>query len=445
MKDNIVLVVHTSEGKTQYLNAAAGNPKNIKITHGSQYILKNGEDNYAPELLSLERVDQSLYIYQEGQHQPIFILDDYYATPDAPPLEGMAEDGQLYAYVQTDSETPDQGYEMGDGDLQTVALGDNSLGEGAAIWNAPADNADGTGTHALADTASVMYGLLGFLGTATVVGTAAAIRHHNQSRTSDTTTDDTDKPVVPDGSGGLVADTDLSDPTEPLMDGNATAGNTILISDNGVVIGSAIVDDSGYWIFMPDSPLGEGDHALVVSEVDANGTVIQTADPISVVVPPATTPDTLLAQIEPTDAVAHSLAINDAHQASDAPHADPAADHAPQDAHPLLASALMLAPVETFPLPADNDAHTSQAEHASLTVSLSDVLTLGETEIALPDNTQHDTGADAASGAGVEATWMPLDNSAGTLFHSDVAHVDYAMASSAHDLLTDVKVDTVIL
>ena len=102
MTDNkVILAVNNGDGKTRLLTADAGRTVKVKLIPGNKYLLKNINDDFAPENITLQRVDKALHIIQEGDTQPSIIIEDYFnGDPNNPVLMGMAEDGLLYAYVR---------------------------------------------------------------------------------------------------------------------------------------------------------------------------------------------------------------------------------------------------------------------------------------------------------------------------------------------------------
>ncbi|WP_460164159.1 Ig-like domain-containing protein [Pseudomonas sp. S2_F03] len=58
----------------------------------------------------------------------------------------------------------------------------------------------------------------------------------------------------------------------------AAPGETIVIRDNGIEIGSVVIQPDGSWSFTPSPALGEGEHSLTVEAVDAAGNVSAASD-----------------------------------------------------------------------------------------------------------------------------------------------------------------------
>ncbi|MEB4674188.1 Ig-like domain-containing protein [Enterobacteriaceae bacterium G50] len=70
---------------------------------------------------------------------------------------------------------------------------------------------------------------------------------------------------------GNIGNNASTDDTQPTLNGNGTAGSTITVMDNGVSIGSTLVDENGNWTFTPEQPLKDGPHALTVIASDTAG------------------------------------------------------------------------------------------------------------------------------------------------------------------------------
>lgn len=95
-----------------------------------------------------------------------------------------------------------------------------------------------------------------------------------------TVTVDTTAPAVPTITSvsddaapvtGPVTNGGISNDTTPTLTGTATAGSTVLILDNGAVLGSAVANASGAWSFTPATALGNGAHSFTTVAVDAAG------------------------------------------------------------------------------------------------------------------------------------------------------------------------------
>ena len=279
MTDNkVILAVNNGDGKTRLLTAEAGRTVKVKLIPGNKYVLKNINDDFAPENITLQRVDKALHIIQEGDTQPSIIIEDYFnGDPTNPVLMGMAEDGLLYAYVPLSGDSYDTGYLMADGSMSPVALGGEPLGAGGPLLTAPDDDND------------MLFGMLGWFALAAAgVGAAFALSEMDKDEGDNSSTPD--KPSIGnavDDEGsikGPLKTGDVTDDSTPTLTGKGKPGDTIHIIDNGKEIGSVIVDDEGEWSYTPDKPLGEGEHELSVVEKDPDGNTSPPSDPIVIVV-----------------------------------------------------------------------------------------------------------------------------------------------------------------
>ncbi|MBK5344656.1 Ig-like domain repeat protein [Pseudomonas sp. TH49] len=104
----------------------------------------------------------------------------------------------------------------------------------------------------------------------------------NQSEPSDTweVIVDTQAPGAPtigsvyDDAGvktGELVSGDVTDDTTPTLNGQAEAGSTVVIYDNGQKLGETRADANGNWSFTPEAPLAEGEHSFTVSAIDTAG------------------------------------------------------------------------------------------------------------------------------------------------------------------------------
>ena len=133
-ENKVILAVNNGDGKTRLLTADAGRTVKVKLIPGNKYLLKNANDDFAPENITLQRVGKALHIIQEGDTQPSIIIENYFdGDSKNPTLMGMAEDGLLYAYIPLSGESYDNGYLMAEGGLAPVALGGEPLGAGGPL------------------------------------------------------------------------------------------------------------------------------------------------------------------------------------------------------------------------------------------------------------------------------------------------------------------------
>ncbi|KNC06099.1 hypothetical protein AC791_19155 [Klebsiella sp. RIT-PI-d] len=70
---------------------------------------------------------------------------------------------------------------------------------------------------------------------------------------------------------GSLATGQSTDDTTPTLNGTAEANATVLVFDNGVQIGGALVSGTGAWTFTPTTALAAGPHSFTLSAVDPAG------------------------------------------------------------------------------------------------------------------------------------------------------------------------------
>ena len=69
----------------------------------------------------------------------------------------------------------------------------------------------------------------------------------------------------------LEAGSEITETTPTFTAEGLEAGSTVVVRDNGTVLGEAAVDENGNWSFMPDAALSEGEHDFTFEAVDAAG------------------------------------------------------------------------------------------------------------------------------------------------------------------------------
>ncbi|WP_329540118.1 Ig-like domain-containing protein [Salmonella enterica] len=92
-----------------------------------------------------------------------------------------------------------------------------------------------------------------------------------------TITIDTQAPAAPgvigvaNGDGNTIDTNQITQESQPRLSGSGTAGDTIILYDNGNAIGQALVGTDGRWQFTPPAALGDGDHHLTARANDPAG------------------------------------------------------------------------------------------------------------------------------------------------------------------------------
>jgi len=89
--------------------------------------------------------------------------------------------------------------------------------------------------------------------------------------TIDTTAPAAASEVILSGDDQTLADGASTKDTTPTVSGEAEAGSTVVIYDNGVEIGTVTADENGNWSFTPQTALDDGEHTFTVNVTDAAG------------------------------------------------------------------------------------------------------------------------------------------------------------------------------
>ncbi|WP_411555922.1 BapA/Bap/LapF family large adhesin [Pantoea agglomerans] len=121
--------------------------------------------------------------------------------------------------------------------------------------------------------------------------------------------------VSDDAGNALVAGSAISDTTPTFNASGLEAGTTVVVRDNGTVLGEAQVADDGSWTFMPSEALTDGDHSFTFETVDAAGNSSGESEAVSYVVDSVAPEGVDIAAVVITDEV--GAAINTAETQSD--------------------------------------------------------------------------------------------------------------------------------
>ncbi|MBP5959340.1 Ig-like domain repeat protein, partial [Pseudomonas anatoliensis] len=78
---------------------------------------------------------------------------------------------------------------------------------------------------------------------------------------------------------GPIKDGDTTDDNQPTLGGSSEPGATVIIIDNGSVIGETVADDKGQWSFTPEQALEDGEHGFTVVITDPAGNSSAESDP----------------------------------------------------------------------------------------------------------------------------------------------------------------------
>ncbi|WP_313642232.1 Ig-like domain-containing protein [Stenotrophomonas sp.] len=248
-----------------------GKAVRIKAISGGKYLLSE-DGGAAPENITVKRIGKNLHVALEGTDpdQAELIIEGFFDHPGE--LIGQAEDGAYYAYVAVDGDTDSAAAFLLDGVSSPLALGFPALvgfGEGLVV-------AGGLLPAALAGLGALVGG---------------AIVDHNRGGGKVVP-----KPV-PDNNGidsivddkgphkGVVDNGGLTDDNQPTLSGSGQRpGDKIVISDNGKVIGDAVVNEKGEWTFTPDAALPDGKHVFDVIVVNPEGNSSGPSDKVEIVI-----------------------------------------------------------------------------------------------------------------------------------------------------------------
>jgi len=261
----------------------------IKAAAGTKYLLQVINSDVSPENATVQRDGKDLQVFFEGSDKPDLTIQDFFAEGMDSQLYGVAEDGQLYAYVRTDGEGYYGPLLLNEGESAPIALGGDSLGDGAPYL---ASNFDETAGF-------VLWPWL--LGLAGIGAATAAIIEHNRPDDHKTRTSPapTNIKVIDDVGPiqGQLANGDVTDDARPTVTGSGMAGAVIRLYDNGTEIGSTQVGADGTWTFTPTSDLPDGEHKFtVIQEVsgrkpsapvdvlDFSVDTVPPADPVATIV-----------------------------------------------------------------------------------------------------------------------------------------------------------------
>lgn len=247
--ETIGLVTVTKNAARKVAVTAGGN---IKAKAASKYLLQVENSDIAPENVTVKRVGEDLQVSFEGSDTPDLVIQDFFADGMDSQLYGVAENGQLYAYVRTDGEGAYSQWMMADGESADIALGGEALSDGTPYLASTFDDAAGF----------VLWPWL--LGVAGVGVAIAAIVHHNRDsghhHSADETPPDAPSTRITDQGAGLVTIDGRTEPNAKVM---------ITLPDGTAVTTQA--DANGDYSI--DVPAPERDGEIIVKAEDAAGNV----------------------------------------------------------------------------------------------------------------------------------------------------------------------------
>ena len=155
------------------------------------------------------------------------------------------------------------------GAMISVALDGAALGtttaDASGAWSLPVTTTLADGSH---ETSAVATDLAGNMATAT------------SSFTVDTTTT---VAITSPLDGAMLVD------STPTLRGTAEAGATVVVTVDGVTVGTAVADGAGAWSVTPTLPLADGAHAVVATATDPAGNTAMDAIAVTLMADTSTT------------------------------------------------------------------------------------------------------------------------------------------------------------
>ncbi|MDF3864148.1 Ig-like domain-containing protein [Pseudomonas denitrificans (nom. rej.)] len=258
MAIEVISLVAVTESAAQKVAVKVGGK--VKARTGTKYLLQVDGSNVAPENVTVKRVGDDVQVFFEGSEDPDLTIRDFFADGMDSQLYGVAEDGQLYAYVRTDGEGFYGKLLMGEGESAPIALGGDSLADGGPYLASSFDDAAGF---------VVWPWVAGLAGVG--AGGAAANRWKDDGKNVNvpkkTASAAPSDIVVMDDIGpiqGPLSSGAITDDSRPEISGSGASGAIIRIFDNGREIGTVTVKPDGTWSFTPE--LVDGAHSLEVTQ-----------------------------------------------------------------------------------------------------------------------------------------------------------------------------------
>ncbi|MDF3868597.1 Ig-like domain-containing protein, partial [Pseudomonas denitrificans (nom. rej.)] len=244
--EKISLVVVTDGGAKRVAIKEGGK---FKVEPGTKYLLKVDNTDVAPQNVTVKRNGKNLEVLFEGSDEADLVLTDFFAEGMDGQLYGVAEDGQLHAFVCTNGASYPGPWALADGEMAPIALDGPSLGTAPVI--------DGE----IEKTAGfILWPLLAATGVAGAVGATRRDDNNHKGTTPPVTNAKATDYVGP--TQGTIANGAVIDDARPVISGNGLPGATVHIYDNGTVIGSTVVSPDGTWSFQPPTDLRDSTHSI---------------------------------------------------------------------------------------------------------------------------------------------------------------------------------------
>jgi len=290
----------------------------IQAPSQGNIVIKAGEGITAIQSLKFVRHGDKLEIFSEQGHQPLVVIEGYYAQEDPCEIYGIDDKAQLYTWSGADNTSL----------VSAQSEEESSIGQGAQRSGELAaepdvmqqqDNDNDKG-------AAGLFGMSGWtaaaagLAAAAVAGGAIAAARHNSHSGGDTHHDSSGKGRpdsasdihLTDKNGHDVAADAITEESHLLISGQATPGCTVVVKNGNIVLGNAPVDKNGHWELPLD--LGNGSQQITTEVVDSSNNSSDPTVPIDIQVLPDLTPPDAAYDITITDkdgAVVNGNATND--------------------------------------------------------------------------------------------------------------------------------------
>lgn len=267
-------------------------PVSVKALKGARYVLAEGDDLTAPDIVSIKREGNDLHLMLQGGNSAHsnLIIEDYFTKYGE--IVGLGEDGQWHAFSAVSADPAQDPQTLQEGEQSTLALDSTVL--------PPLNNLQ-------VDSNALAFGLIALGAAAAVTALAVLVRSNDNDHTSPPSGNTTVVPeVTPEEAShlldnpatiidkiqddvgemqGVLLPNDITDDNTPTLNGSdQQAGSVIEILDNSMFLGTAIADSKGNWSFTPASPLPDGTHKFVAIATDPAGVVSAPSDPAVIVI-----------------------------------------------------------------------------------------------------------------------------------------------------------------
>lgn len=141
-------------------------------------VLKNTDNDFSPENITLLRAGADLNVILEGDQKPSLIITDYFDMVTPPALTGVAEDYLLYVYQPSRLDFVDDttGYSFPADNMEPALLAGKAIGDGNLIYSTAPKAEESNGS--VYESLPWFLGIVG--GVAAVSGIGLAIRNHHR-------------------------------------------------------------------------------------------------------------------------------------------------------------------------------------------------------------------------------------------------------------------------